>query len=67
MSEMNLALLTACSVLLGFGLAEIWHQVCVRRYARVRRRTELIAEFTEKQLWQFISLDEWLNGQKEKP
>lgn len=29
---------------------------------QAEHRRDLIAEFFEKQLWQFISIDEWLDG-----
>lgn len=31
-----------------------------------RRRCELIVEYFERQLWQFISIDEWLDSHKEQ-
>lgn len=46
--------------------AELLHNLRVAtKLARERRRPEsLIAEFFEQQLWQFISIDEWLEAHK---
>jgi predicted transcriptional regulator len=32
--------------------------------AEERMRNDLLAEYLDKQLWQFISIDEWLAGRK---
>jgi hypothetical protein len=55
---MILALIIFGSTLTGAGIAEMWH----RRYLRETRRKLRIAEYFERNLWQFISLDEWLQG-----
>lgn len=65
MSETQFAISIGCCFLFGFGSAEIWHRISIRRYNRIRSRESLIAEFVEKQLWQFVSLDEWLKGNKQ--
>lgn len=59
---MILALVIAGSMLLGAALAEAWW----RNIRRQSKREALTAEFLDKQLWQFISLDEWLEGNKQK-
>ena len=61
---MTLALVMGGSMILGFALAEAWHRIVSRRQRASRSREALIAEFVDKQLWQFVSLDEWLQGNK---
>ena len=53
---MTLTLVIGGSMVLGMLLAELWH----RRDLRAYKRAQLIAEYMDRQLWQFISLDEWL-------
>ena len=58
---MTLALVIGGSMILGFALAEAWHRIANRRQRAFRSREALIAEFVDKQYWQFVSLDEWLS------
>lgn len=60
----HFALVIAASIALGFALAEILHRFSVRRYSRIRQREALVAEFLDKQIWRFLSLDDWLKGNK---
>jgi hypothetical protein len=53
------------SLLVGYALAEGWHRISVKRMYVEQRRNALVAEFFDKQLWQFISLDEWLEKNQE--
>lgn len=48
-------------MLLGYVLAELSHRRTIRMMKATQRRNALKAEFLDKQLWQFISLDEWLD------
>ena len=61
---MTLALVMGGSMIFGFAVAEMWHRLATRRQRASRSRETLIAEFVDKQLWQFVSLDEWLRGNK---
>lgn len=51
-------------LILGFGFAEVVHRVAIRRMRVSQLRNALVAEYVDKQLWQFVSLDEWLQGNK---
>lgn len=55
-----IALGMAGCMILGYICAEVWHRRDIRRMKAVQQRNALIAEYMDKQLWQFISLDEWL-------
>lgn len=57
---MTLALVIGGSMIFGAALAEIWHRFVERHNLSRRKRDALVAEFMENQLWQFVSLDEWL-------
>ena len=61
---MILSLVIGGSMILGYAIAEIWHRIANVRQRASRSREALIAEFVDKQLWQFVSLDEWLQGNK---
>lgn len=61
---MTLALVIGGSMILGVALAEICHRIATRQQRAYRSREALIAEFVDRQLWQFVSLDEWLRGNK---
>lgn len=56
---MTFALVIFFSMLFGAGMAELWH----RKMRRGDKLARLKAEYMDKQLWQFISLDEWLKSQ----
>ena len=62
---MILILCIGVPMAVGYLVAEIWHRISIRRSETARRRNALIAEYFDKQLWQFISMDEWIKGQKE--
>jgi predicted transcriptional regulator len=53
-------------MIFGFAVAEVWHRLATRRQRASRSREALIAEFVDKQLWQFVSLDEWLRKATKK-
>ena len=57
---MTLAIVIAGSMVLGVAFAEVWHRIVERQNLSCRKRNALIAEFLDQQLWQFVSLDEWL-------
>lgn len=46
--------------IIGFCFAEFVHRRNVKKMKSEQQRNALIAEFIDKQLWQFLSLDEWL-------
>lgn len=49
-------------MLLGYIIAELIHQQDIKKL----KYNQLIAEYYQKQLWQFISIDEWLEAHIEK-
>lgn len=61
---MILALVIGGSFLIGYAVAEVWYRISLRKYYKPSRREFLIAEYMDRQLWQFLSLDEWLDGNK---
>lgn len=50
---------------IGYAGAELCWRIQLRKINAKQRRDALIAEFMDRQLWQFISLDEWLEGSDE--
>lgn len=52
-------------MLFGYAMAELSHRRMLRKMKAAQRRNELVAEFVDKQLWQFISLDDWLTKHPE--
>ncbi len=61
---MTLALVMGGSVIPGYAFAEVCHRRAIRRMQASQSRNALVAEYVDKQLWQFVSLDEWLRGNK---
>ena len=59
---MSLALGMAGCMILGYVFAEVSHRRTIRRMRASQLRNALVAEYVDKQLWQFVSLDEWLRG-----
>jgi hypothetical protein len=66
-SRMTFALVMAGCMILGGVFAEVVHRIAVRRMRASQLRNALVAEYVDKQLWQFVSLDEWLRGPHGKP
>ena len=62
--EIKTILFWGGSMSLGFVLSEAWWRFKNRKQRAVRSREALIAEFVDKQYWQFISLDEWLQANR---
>lgn len=60
---MTLALVLAGSILIGYAVAEIIHRSMIKKMEIQQRRNALIAEFIDKQIWQFLSLEEWLEAE----
>jgi hypothetical protein len=55
-----------CSMLFGYVAAETWHRIETRKYQRRCRHADLVTEFIDKQIWQFLTLGEWLEGNAAK-
>lgn len=54
-------MLAFISMIFGFLIAAIIHHLLqTEKVKNEQKRNALIAEYMDKQLWQFISLDEWL-------
>lgn len=58
---MILALVMGISMLCGVIGAEIWYRIDGRKRKNCQRKA-LIVEFFDRQLWQFVSIDEWLEA-----
>ena len=58
---MLLALVMGISMLCGVIGAEIWYRID-KRSREANQHEMLVAEYFDKQLWQFISIDEWLKN-----
>ena len=48
-------------MLCGVIGAEIWYRID-KRSREVNQREKLIVEFFNRRLWQFVSIDEWLEA-----
>ncbi len=62
---MNFALFLGGCMIVGMASAELWWRFHLRQDAAKRRLEALKAEYLDKQLWQFVSLDEWIKGSRE--
>ncbi len=61
-NEIIVAICMAGCMILGYIFAEILHRSDIRKMKASQRRNALVAEYMDRNLWQFISLDEWLRG-----
>lgn len=61
---MILVLGMAGCMILGYVFAEVCHRRAIRQMRASQLRNALVAEYVDKQLWQFVSLDEWLRGNR---
>lgn len=50
-------------MLIGYALAEIVHRSSIKKMKVEQRRNALVAEFIDKKIWQFLSLEEWLEAE----
>ena len=53
-------ILVGVSCVVGVICAEVWHRLYIRRMTKEQERNALLAEYLDKQIWQFLSVDEWL-------
>ena len=67
-------LLPAPMIAVAALLLMVWAVISLRQLKRMQaetekllRRQKLVTEFMDKQLWQFISLDEWLDAEMKDP
>lgn len=55
--NIEFSIIIGISIAIGYLIAEISY----RKMKNKMKREQLICEFMDKQYWQFISLDEWLD------
>lgn len=62
METYTLGFILGAGLMFGFTMGFLFDLIQRKKQLAKRKREELTTEFMDKQLWQFISLDEWLSS-----